>query len=226
MRDVGAQRLICVSIKGYPESVIEKALTIGPTVILTTLKDLETNEWPIECVSNQISRHRRELKAIQDAEIHVVDDKEYCINKTPDINEKLFEYYGRTLSMKELIFDYINTLEQQNNFLKNGIHKVKIKLPEHNEHLYILENGTKKDVTKLMLTAEIEAEVHRTPLKCRSYKRTDSNHPDAWIMEATVLQNNKEVELKITLTPDEKGHFYMRSWNAPDLNLKIKKCPD
>ncbi len=47
MRDVGAQHLICVSQRGFPKSIEEEADIIGPTVRLLTLKELESNEWPI-----------------------------------------------------------------------------------------------------------------------------------------------------------------------------------
>jgi hypothetical protein len=42
MTEVGAQHLICVSALGYPKSIIEDVATkVGPTVTLTTLKELE-----------------------------------------------------------------------------------------------------------------------------------------------------------------------------------------
>src|SRR5262249_3205465 len=43
MRALGAQHLVCVSVAGYPASVIEKAARIGPTVRLVTLKELQRN---------------------------------------------------------------------------------------------------------------------------------------------------------------------------------------
>jgi hypothetical protein len=44
MREVGAQQLFCVSALGYPESIVEVATQIGPTVRLLTLDDLAGKE--------------------------------------------------------------------------------------------------------------------------------------------------------------------------------------
>ncbi len=45
MREVGAQQLICVSVHGYPRSIIDEvALRIGPTVKLMTLRQLEEGD--------------------------------------------------------------------------------------------------------------------------------------------------------------------------------------
>ena len=41
MQEVGAQHLICVSMRGYPQSIIDDVATIyGPTVRLLNLKEL------------------------------------------------------------------------------------------------------------------------------------------------------------------------------------------
>lgn len=44
---VGAQHLICVSEKGFPKSIIEQAELEGPSVRLMTLKNLESDGWPL-----------------------------------------------------------------------------------------------------------------------------------------------------------------------------------
>ena len=44
--DVGAQHLICVSEKGFPNSIIEEAERIGPTIRLMTIKNLLKRGWP------------------------------------------------------------------------------------------------------------------------------------------------------------------------------------
>jgi len=47
MQEVGAQHLICVSVQGYPKSIIDEVATrIGPTVRLLTLTQLRESKVP------------------------------------------------------------------------------------------------------------------------------------------------------------------------------------
>ena len=98
MKDVGAQHLFCVSEKGFPGSIKEKAEVIGPTVRLLTLKQIEEENWPISYASFsgnfRIVRYNQ-LKGMEFDYIHLIpcEDK---YHKLPDPYEKIFSNSRRT----------------------------------------------------------------------------------------------------------------------------------
>lgn len=59
MRDVGANRLICVSAQPFPHSIIDKvAKELGPTVLLVRLEALEAMRWPFQIVNNAMKVYK------------------------------------------------------------------------------------------------------------------------------------------------------------------------
>lgn len=76
MKDVGAQHLICVSKKGFPKSVEEKARFIGPTVRLVKLEEFEDGEWPIEFLRKNVIILRKKFLSVNDFKINFKSDIE------------------------------------------------------------------------------------------------------------------------------------------------------
>ena len=60
MQEVGAQHLICVSMRGYPNSIIDEVATRhGPTVRLLTLNELRNPEMPGFAFTSPFLLHRQ-----------------------------------------------------------------------------------------------------------------------------------------------------------------------
>ena len=63
LRDVGANRLICVSAKPFPRSIRDKvAKELGPTVLLVRLEALEAKQWPFQIVNNAMKVYKSKVE--------------------------------------------------------------------------------------------------------------------------------------------------------------------
>ncbi len=71
MRKVGAQHLICVSRKGFPESIKKEAIKQGPTVRLITLEKLKEGDWPFNIFENCIFISEKNILEIQNLKLGV-----------------------------------------------------------------------------------------------------------------------------------------------------------
>jgi len=92
--EVGAQHLICVSEKGFSNSIKEKADLVGPSVRLLTLKELEQKHWPIP-PSTFLTEFKKvrydELKGLKIHYHHLVrQDPKKDKTKQPNPHEKFF----------------------------------------------------------------------------------------------------------------------------------------
>ncbi|MHA1128647.1 MAG: hypothetical protein ACTSRN_06830 [Alphaproteobacteria bacterium] len=99
MREVGAQHLMCVTSAGFPNSIVEKASTIGPTVRLFTLEQLEEARGallPPTIMSNQMLVVAYEkLQAVQVVPIHPVQlHPSLDPSISPDPHAKIFHPHG------------------------------------------------------------------------------------------------------------------------------------
>ncbi len=93
MEEVGAQHLICVSEKGFPASVIEKAEERGPSVRLLTLKELEHSDTPFQLgfFSDELQIVRYdELVGLQMELEHLVRQDKNKSNSLPNPFQKIF----------------------------------------------------------------------------------------------------------------------------------------
>lgn len=106
MQQVGAQHLICVSEKGFPSSIKERAKELGPTIRLLTLKQLEQcdTSFPLSIFSNDLQVIRyEELVGLEIEYIHLIrmnpDDKK----ELPSPHEKVFKINDHLLSVTDIM---------------------------------------------------------------------------------------------------------------------------
>jgi hypothetical protein len=208
MRDVGAQHLICVSKKGFPKSIIEKAMRIGPTVRLITLEQLEKKDWPLNFFSSSVVTLRRELLDIKNSILNFKNPKE---NSKEDLqfplHEKYLEINNDIYSPFELIFIFLDYLELKNGKMKPGTNHIDMKLPIENERIVFHRNGETFDVIDIQQQLVVKYEEISTPLKCSTYKQIDYESELAWLLEARINKNCKDYDLKIILKSEENGYY-------------------
>lgn len=118
MEEVGAQHLICVSEKGFPSSIIEKAELIGPSVRLLTLAQLEKKSWPIPASNFQEEMDHtvyEKLIGLEYVPIHLIraDPKKPKIRPNPSPFEKIFRTEsGKLISVNDLMdFHFFSSKE-------------------------------------------------------------------------------------------------------------------
>lgn len=208
MRDVGAQHLICVSKRGFPSSVIEKAERIGPTVRLLTLSKLESQSWPFDFISNVVKNPRRELIAINDLEIHY---KNECDTDIEDLDmlmdDKCFNYNNLNLSAKELFFMYMDYHEGLGNMTEDGLNTIPVSLPLQGDTMNVKVNGSFREVISFSSTIDVKVENRIFELACHEYKQIKYKDSMAWLMEATVFKDDEEASLKLILAPSQGGNY-------------------
>ena len=97
MRQVGAQHLICVSEKGFPSSIEERADELGPTIRLLTLKQLEEHSTPFPTgfysQDLQVVRYDQ-LVGLQMEYQHLVRMDPSGNNELPNPHDKVFRVEG------------------------------------------------------------------------------------------------------------------------------------
>jgi len=106
MQQVGAQHLICVSEKGFPASIKERAKELGPTIRLLTLKQLEQRDtpFPLSIFSNdlQIVRYDK-LVELQIEYEHLVKMNSKDKKELPSPHEKIFKANEHLLSVTDIM---------------------------------------------------------------------------------------------------------------------------
>lgn len=214
MRKVGAQHLICVSTRDFPESIEEAARKIGPTVRLMTLKELEKERFPLNIIDNSLSYVDRKILKIKNAGLGCKEIPDE--NPTFKINciAPLFEYEGSSLSVFNLVDKYLNDYEQGQVHLEDGIYIIPIRFPEKNKKLWYLKDKSRTEVI-LTFVVEVEIKTYRIPIKFLSYKQTDTVKPLAWMMETKGTFKGKEVGIKFILTPIRNREYHVKIFQIP-----------
>ncbi len=106
MGQVGAQHLICVSEKGFPASIKERAKELGPTVRLLTLKQLEHRDkpFPLSIFSNDLQLVRYDkLVGLQIEYNYLVKVNSNDKKELPSPHEKIFKLDGHFLSVTDIM---------------------------------------------------------------------------------------------------------------------------
>jgi hypothetical protein len=218
MRKVGAQHLVCVSRKEFPESIIREAKKQGPTVRLVTLKELH-DSFPVNFIENCIYVSERNILEIIDVKIGV---EKGCLppsrDETSSIDESLFVYSSEQniLSMKDLINLYIDSQERLNKRLYEGTISLNIQLPENKMKLWHIKNDIKTEIINLSLNVSVDIKRTKAPVGFLSYKQLDTDGPLAWLMEARYTYKKQEIEIQATLVPFENGLYKFEFTKIPE----------
>lgn len=209
LRDVGAQHLICVSEKGFPDSIIEKAEKMGPSVRLLTLKEIESAEvTKLDFFSNTITNPRRELIQTFDVKLDFKNDSNtgvFPIQFTMD--SKDFKYRDVWVSAKDLLFQFLDITERDGAIYGDGKHIVELSLPIENESFSVRIGDEIKEVIRLYLKLEVDILNRTIPITYSQYKQIELEDTQAWLLEAQVFQNDEEVDLKLVFVPTTDGGY-------------------
>lgn len=209
MRDVGAQHLICVSEKGFPKSVKEEALLMGPTVRLLTLSQLDSiDDSPVNFKSNTVKNPRRELTRINGAVLNYKNDvntgpQSMAINLTsPD-----FMYNGFLMTANDLFFAHLDYLEGKGNNYADGKHVIEMKLPLPKDKFYFKNDGNLKEIIEFSASYEVDILNREMELTSSEYKQVDYGTSIAWVMESSIYLNDQEKEIKFILIPEADSTY-------------------
>lgn len=219
MRDVGAQHLICVSRKGFPESVIEKAKKIGPTVRLVELEEIDhIGALPyteLTFVHYVIS------------EFHVSIDKGSSIpnNFTLEVQDKIFLFAGKKCSILDIASYFIykneDTIPENDVITPSTDDILSFSAPDEGHLLYILYQHKSVKVT---FHAEIKYSrlVYKAAIRSFTYKQIGTD-PFAWFLIAEVDLDGKKEQIQIPMTYSDNNFKikYYSKINITKLSLSL-----
>jgi len=213
MREVGAQQLICVSAKGYSDSVVDEVATrLGPTVKLLTLEDLEAGK---ELSGFVLVPHLTEITP----KFSVTDLGPIRFLKPLDLpetqvtlTEKVFsvEDDAEPISINDVLVRYLNSAKPVDlpppHEVANWSRSLNVLINESSQ-LRFHHRGEKLLVAELPISLVITCDVQGTPIPVHglSYRQALIDGALAWVTITRLLNQGREVELTIIVKPDRNG---------------------
>lgn len=220
MREVGAQQLFCVSMAGYPNSIIEEvAQRVGPSVKLLTFKDLDDNDalrrfflvpiWIHTTPKFEITDigSMSLLKAPAELTFELnTSDKCFSIDEQPTV-----------VSFNELIAAILNQtkpIEPPALHEPLSIYPITIVLDDSASRFWFHHGALKLLIKKwkIQLQVYFEREQNQIPTSHFTYHQEFLDGALAWIGTTKFTFENKEQEVCIVATPESDGQFTIRAW--------------
>lgn len=211
-QEVGAQHLICVSMKGYPKSIIDEvANTYGPTVKLLSLDELQKPSIPgLEFVLPYIINRSPKFKLLKVGTIKV--DKYPGENANFNADDKIFTAANskELLSLGEIITlvlrkSYSNTIADKNKY------ELTLSLDSMVDNLRILIDGNISKVLELKADIEIYTVINKIPLKTYKYQQEMINGVLAWVAIAEGIIDNQKKSVRMVFGKNENGFLQIQS---------------
>jgi hypothetical protein len=218
MRDVGANRLICVSATPFPRSIKDKvAKELGPTVLLVKLEALEAKEWPFQVVNNAMKLYKSKVQV--DSSVKPNPLLVFHPNRNP------FQgYLGKLLSAVSLP----NVIRREGHaellplmdLVNEGVrlmneHPELIRLPEgvcqvpmrwNPKGVSFCFNGQTAPIQEVRAIYTVETRSVLFPFEISSY--TQEGHDTlAWVVRATGKVDGEDAEIRFTCVPTADGGF-------------------
>jgi hypothetical protein len=209
MREVGAQHLICVSKKGFPQSVKEKAKQSGGTVRLIEFREISKTDWPNENIARTVSNPTIEILDIKNSKFYGFNGEgAVCENFELDVTKRLVEYDGKKVSFLNLFIDYIHHTELKNkNEFSDGMHDLNFSFPLDESKMCIEIENKLIPISSFSGIISFKKESNESELRCNRYFQFDYGDDLAWLMEAIVIHEKKEKLFQQIVVPLEDGYF-------------------
>ena len=220
LRDVGANRLICVSAKPFPRSIKDKvAKELGPAVLLVRLEALEAKQWPFQIVNNAMKVFKSKVEVdgtIKPNPLLVFD---------PD-NNPFQEYIGEVFSaaiignvirregqtellpLLDLVNEGVRMMNTRPDLIRlpEGLHKVAMHW--NPKEVSFCFNGHTARILEVKMVLTIENRSILFPFEISSY--TQEGHDTlAWVVRAKGEVDGEEAEIRFTCVPNSDGGFSM-----------------
>ncbi len=223
MEEVGAQHLICVSMQGYPKSIIDEVATrYGPTVRLLTLAQLRETKVPglefvypfvlhthphftVEAVGPgvKLKRHPLENHPATWSLTFTPEDKVFTLDDSHELQ-----------SLNELIAHNFSRVDQM--FLERHIkqpssYSLDINLGSAKRNLWLYLDGQQHKVLSLPVKLRVETTVSNIPLTILSYQQQFIDDVLAWVTLAKSVIEDKEVSIQLVFKVDKEGFLQLVS---------------
>lgn len=212
MQEVGAQHLICVSTKGYPQSIIDEvATTYGPTIRLLTLKELREPEGPGLAFVSPFLLHKQPRITVEgvgpsiilerySGEVDVeltLTDKVFTIDDSTEL-QSIFDLILTTMG------DLSNAFYQQHKEEPDR-YRLELTLGSVDRTLWMHIKGKNYKVLNLPTKLRVETSVSKIPLTTFEYHQESIEGALAWVAVAEGISENKPISVRLVFRKDAEG---------------------
>jgi hypothetical protein len=220
LRDVGANRLICVSAKPFPKSIKDKvAKELGPTVLLVRLEALESNRWPFQIVNGAMKVYKPKVSVDNSIMPNPLLTFDPLNNPFREFNGVLMsgaempnviqrEGTENLLPLMDLINEGVRSMNDRPELLRlpEGAHPVVICWNPINVNFCL--NGQSAPIIEVRIAYTLEIISLWFPFEISSYTQ-DGHNTLAWIVRATGDIDGENAEIRFVCTPATDGCFTM-----------------
>jgi hypothetical protein len=237
---LGAHRLICVSARGYPASIIQDvALRRGPKVLLLTLQELQ---------NGRVSGHDIALPYIfqKTPRVQVVDVSNIWLKREPgteglpdegefpiDIRTTMFLTSNSTepLSLIDLGRDYLDNIMTKF-FLEQRVatplsYTAEVDFGATGQDLRLQFGEFQIPVGKLLVKMQVSTEIIRVPVTLLEYRQENIANALRWVALARGQVGEIETDVRIAFDVDDQGTFRIqRIFQQGIQALEVNYSPD
>lgn len=211
LKEVGAQHLICVSRKDFPESIREKVIECGNTCKLVVIKEILPEEIPNDFA--RFSFLYQDIKIIPRTKIEVGFSKSKAIeqriynelrnfideNREMELNSPSFSLDQiEAISLYQLCKEAITDRTE-----KSGVGRIEFKYDD-DKPLYLSFSSQFTSIS-LSLDFDWKIEEYHYPVTQLVYEQEGSG-PLAWIIDFKAKTPGGSIELKLPLVKRDSGY--------------------
>jgi len=220
LRDVGANRLICVSARPFPRSIKDKvAKELGPTVLLVRLEALEAKRWPFQIVNNAMKVFKSKVEVDGTIKPNPLllfhPDQNPFKECTGDVfnaaslpNVIRREGHAELLPILDLVNEGVRLMDKHPELIRlpEGVRQVPLRW--NPKGVSFCFNGKTAPIHEVRAVYTVETRSFLFPFEISSY--TQEGHDTlAWVVRATGKVDGEDAELRFTCTPNADGGFSM-----------------
>jgi hypothetical protein len=194
--DVGAQHLICVSKKGFPESVLELAREQGPAVRLVRFKVVNSNKLPVRFAGDRLNvfMPRLRVKGFSLFTDMKADD--------PFETDRVsFTKNGQPTSLGQLTSHVIRPLR----FEGRNAHEHKVVFDD--DEVMMTWPGHSVRVFSIVTEVEVETRAVELTMSGRDYIQIDHDGVLGWYISGVGQVEGKDASMHMILIPTSDGQI-------------------
>lgn len=216
MREVGAQHLICVSARGFPESIrTDVEFQYGPTVRLMTLGELEKANLPGITMSDVLVLRKPHflIEAVDTISLESSDSQTGGAGAVFGAHDAIFAIDAgvEKLSILDLV-SHVLSQELEPLFRSNGIiepddYTLEATLTSENRPIYAFISEVRYHVREMKVRCRVTTETVHIPITFFEYRQEFHEGCLAWIGVARGESDGREIYVNMVFTQDPNGNW-------------------
>lgn len=224
---VGAQRLICVSRKGFSKPIQEEARNMKGTVLLIQLDEVPKEKIPLDFIDTRAMYHEFTLKKFDSPEysIYGIDLDVYGIEldelhehlKNTNITDKIYTLDKKTNISLQQLCSYVVPEDEK----VKGYGTTTFNSYSQKKELFV---DYRNVYLRLDLDIKFDWSVNEYEIPI-SYLKYDQDEYDVlvWLVKGNLSLNNRNLSFEMPFTKDEKGYHInnIRVQSTNDINFSL-----